>query len=229
VPELTTTPAVRPLARRVPPWLAEIGRRFAYLQWLKLIGITAFMWLFFVGYFYVLRHPVNPATTMPLTAFDHWLPFTPQALWVYVSLWLYIGIAPGLMPAFRPLVMHGLWAGALCASGLGLFYLFPTEVPARPLAVAAGGAFALLQGVDAPGNACPSLHVATALFSAGWIDRMLREVQAPRALRWLNGVWFVAIAWSTMATRQHVLLDVAGGLALGALFALPSFRRGKTG
>jgi membrane-associated phospholipid phosphatase len=223
VPELTTTPAGLP----VPPWLAEMGRRFAHLQWLKLIGITAFMWLFFVGYFHVLRHPVNPLTTMPLTALDRWLPFTPQALWVYVSLWFYIGIPPGLMPGFRPLVVHGLWAAALCAVGLAFFYFFPTAVPARPLEVPAGSAFAVLQGVDAPGNACPSLHVATAMFSAGWIDRMLREVQAPRALRWLNAAWFVAIAWSTMATRQHVLLDVIGGLALGALFAIPSLTRRK--
>ena len=96
MPELST-PAALPLARRVPPWLAQIGRRFAYLQWLKLIGVSAFMWLFFVAYFHMLRHPAYPVTTMPLTAFDRWLPFSPQSLWVYISLWIYIGIAPGLM------------------------------------------------------------------------------------------------------------------------------------
>ena len=35
---------------------------------LKFVGITAFMWLFFMAYFYVTRNPVRPLITMPLTA-----------------------------------------------------------------------------------------------------------------------------------------------------------------
>ena len=213
----------------MPPWLAEMGRRFAYLQWLKLIGTFAFMWLFFLGYFETLRHPAHAVTTMPLTAVDEWVPFTPWALWVYVSLWFYIGIAPGLMPRLRPLVVHGLWAAALCLVGLACFHFWPTAVPARHFDASGSAGFALLQGVDATGNACPSRRAATAMFSAAWIDRMLREVGAPRAVRWLNVFWFVAIAWSTMATRQHVLYDVLAGLLLGALFAIPSWTRRKPG
>jgi membrane-associated phospholipid phosphatase len=224
----SSTPAP-PRARHVPPWLAAAGRRFAHLQWLKVLGICTWMWVFFVGYFHVLRAEVYPVTTMPLTAVDRWIDFTPGASWIYLSLWVYVGIPAGFMPNLRALLVHGAWWAGLCASGLAIFYFWPTAVPARPLEGADSALFRLLQGVDAAGNACPSLHVATAAFAACWIDRLLREVGAPRTLRVINVVWFLAIAWSTMAIRQHVWLDVVAGFALGALFALPSFHRRKPG
>ena len=82
----------------------------------------------------------------------------------------------------------------------------------------------MLQGVDASGNACPSMHVAVAIFSALWVERMLRGAGAPRALRWLNAAWFAAIAYSTLAIKQHVVLDVVAGAALGIAFVWPSLR-----
>jgi membrane-associated phospholipid phosphatase len=205
-------------------WKADLGQRVWRHLVLKFIGISAFMWLFFQGYFHTLRHPVYPVYEMPLTALDHLIPFQPQALVAYVSLWLYVGVAPGLLLTLRELVIYGLWAGALCLVGLTCFYFWPTAVPPRLVDVSDIPGFALLQGVDAAGNACPSLHVATAMFTAIWVQRLLRIVQAPAGFRWLNIVWFVAIAYSTVAIRQHVVLDALGGAALGALFAALSIR-----
>ncbi|HWI11567.1 MAG TPA: phosphatase PAP2 family protein, partial [Burkholderiaceae bacterium] len=82
--------------------------------------------------------------------------------------------------------------------------------------------FGVLKGVDAAGNACPSLHVAVAIFTAIWIDHVLRQARAPLALRAVNIGWFALIAWSTLAIKQHVVLDVAAGMLLGVAFALPS-------
>jgi membrane-associated phospholipid phosphatase len=78
--------------------------------------------------------------------------------------------------------------------------------------------------VDAPGNALPSLHVATALFTALWIQRLLREIGAPADLRHLNWLWLALIVYSTLATKQHLALDVLAGGALGALFGRASLR-----
>ncbi|MNT32482.1 hypothetical protein D3C72_1683660 [compost metagenome] len=47
------------------------------------------------------------------------------------------------------------------------------------------------------------------------LARQLREAGAPGWLRLLNLAWAVAIVYSTMAVRQHVLIDVLGGLGLG--------------
>lgn len=207
-------------------WTAQLWQRMRRYLWLKAIGISLFMWVFFIAYFHLLRNPVFPITLMPLTALDHAIPFQPATVIAYLSLWLYVGIPPGLLLSFRQLLVYGSWVGALCLTGLACFYLFPTAVPPMALDpdLARFPAFALLQGVDATGNACPSLHVATAMFSAIWIDRILREMTAPTALRMLNGAWFLLIVHSTLATKQHVVLDVLAGVPLGILFALAALR-----
>jgi membrane-associated phospholipid phosphatase len=85
--------------------------------------------------------------------------------------------------------------------------------------VAQHPAFAALQGVDAAGNACPSMHVASAVFTALWLWRLLGEMHAQRWLHGLNAAWLLLIVCSTVATRQHVVLDVLAGAALGVFFA----------
>ena len=211
-------------AAPISPWTTEIGLRLRRHFPLKLVGTTAFTWLFFIGYFQLLRHPAHPVTVMPLTALDHLIPFQPATLFAYLSLWLYVGIAPGLQLTFRELLVYGLWAGALCLTGLAIFYLWPTAVPPLALDVSGLAGFRMLQGVDAAGNACPSMHVAIAIFTAIRIEQLLRQARAPLALRGLNIAWFAAIAWSTLAIKQHVVIDVAAGALLGVAFALPSLR-----
>jgi len=197
-----------------------------YRPLLKGLGITAFLWLFFVAYFHLLRHPARTVFEMPLTALDRAIDVQPAMLGAYVSLWLYVGIAPGLLLSVRELVTYGLWAAAMCLTGLLCFYLVPTAVPRLDLAIdlAQHPGFALLQGVDAAGNACPSLHVAGALFSAIWIHRLLRDMGAPAITRTINALWLVLIVYSTLAVKQHVVLDVIGGVALALLFGWASLR-----
>lgn len=226
---------INPTASRIavgaaPGWLRRLGRLWWYRQWLKTGGLCLFMWAFFSAYFQLLRHPAYPVTPMPLTPLDAWIGFQPAAVWPYLSLWFYVGIAPGLLPTLRALLAYGAWASALCLSGLACFYFWPTAVPPQahaldPALVQHPG-MALLRGVDAAGNACPSLHVAGAIFSAAWIDHVLRGVQAPAWPRVLNIAWFLVIAWSTVAVRQHVVLDVLAGALLGALFGALSLRLG---
>jgi membrane-associated phospholipid phosphatase len=217
---------VLPIPAASGSWTAELLRLMRYRFWLKFLGVSGFMWLFFTGYFYVLRHPVRPVTDMPLTAVDEWVAFQPWAFWAYVSLWVYVGIPTGLARDLRSMLRHGAWAAALCLTGLACFYVLPTAVPSAGLALGSAdhAGFAVLQGLDAPGNACPSLHVATALFSAAWIHRLLYELQAARWAYFLNIAWAVLIVYSTMAIKQHVLLDVLGGMLLATLFAVLSLR-----
>lgn len=204
-------------------WTRELAARLRTLFWLKGLGTTLWVWVFFIGYFHTLRHPVYPVTQMPLTVVDTWVPFLSWALVPYLSLWVYVGVAPGLLRGFRALLVYGLWSGALCVAGLLIFYFWPTRIP--PLAVDAGApGFALLQGIDAAGNACPSMHVAISVFTALWVERALRHVRVPLWLRGLNGLWLLAICLSTLAVRQHVALDVVAGVLLGGAFGWASLR-----
>ena len=205
-------------------WDSQLAARMRHLLLLKTVGITAFTWLFFIAYFHLLRHPAYPTTTMPLTVLDRLLPLQPALLPAYLSLWVYVGVAPALQRNFVELVVYGLWVGALCLTGLALFYFWPTAVPVRPPEAVDFPGFALMQGVDAAGNACPSMHVAVAIFSALCLDDVLRRVSAPPGLRWLNAAWFAAIAYSTLAVKQHVALDALAGALLGATFARAALR-----
>lgn len=216
-------------ASRSRAWTAEITLRLRRLLVLKIVGTTAWIWSFFVGYFYLLRHPAYPMMVMPLTPLDHLIAFQPYALFAYLTLWVYVGVAPGLQRTFIELLVYGLWVGALCVTGLALFYLWPTQVPPSELDVSGFPGFSILQGIDASGNACPSMHVAVAIFTAIWVDHLLREARAPMFMRLLNGVWFAAIAYSTLAIKQHVVLDAVAGALLGIAFALPSLRWRPTG
>ena len=161
---------------------------------------------------------------MPLTALDRLIGFQPPALFIYLSLWFYIGIPPALFHGLRELLAYGWWAAGLCLAGLACFYFWPTAVPPSPVATTDFPGFELIQGIDAVGNACPSMHVATAAFSAFWLHRLLSELKAGRGVLAINWCWFVLIAYSTLATKQHVVLDVLAGLALGAAFAWLSMR-----
>ena len=59
-----------------------------------------------------------------------------------------------------------------------------------------------------------------AVFTAVWFARLLPQLGAGPAWPWLNWLWCAGILWSTVATRQHVALDVLAGSALGLVVAV---------
>ena len=191
---------------------------------LKASGTTLVIGLFFIAYFHLQQHPAFPVTTMPLTTLDLQIQPHAFALVAYLSLWVYIGAGPGLQRTPREAAVYGLWIAAMCVVGLAIFYFWPTQVPRLPEPETSGGLLSLLKHVDAAGNAFPSMHVAGATFTMIRLSELLRRIGTPSWLRAINFLWFILIAWSTVATRQHVALDVAGGAALGLLFAIASLR-----
>jgi membrane-associated phospholipid phosphatase len=190
--------------------------------WFKCFGTMGFTLAFFGAYIYLLKNPAVPVTTMPITAIDRFVTFEPLALPIYLTLWLYVSLPPMLMQTRRELIEYGVWIGSLCLVGLGIFYLWPTAVPPANIDWAKYPGVAFLKGVDAAGNACPSLHVAASVFSAFWINWLLPSAGLGRWSRLLITLWCAAIVYSTLATKQHVAVDVIAGGVLGVMFALLS-------
>ncbi|MEO6004607.1 MAG: phosphatase PAP2 family protein [Opitutus sp.] len=198
--------------------LPKLGTRLLAHWQIKLFGITGFITVFFVVYFALLRFPVFPTTLMPVTWLDRAVPFHPIALTVYFSLWLYVSLPPSLAWSRQQLIAQGLTATIMGLVGFVIFFFWPTAAPAAAaLDPADVQALAWLKQVDAAGNACPSLHVAFAVHGAIWLDRVLREMRLHVALQLVNVVWCIAITYSTLATKQHVLVDVVAGALLGAV------------
>ena len=190
--------------------------------WFKCFGTLGFMASFFAGYFYLLNHPAYPVRVMPVTLLDRLIGFEPLALPVYFSVWVYICLPQTLMLTRREVISSGAWMGALCLTGLSIFRFWPNAVPPADIRWDLYPGMGFLKGVDAAGNACPSLHVAASVYAAFRLNWQLPALGLPRGARWANAIWCVAIAYSTMATKQHVAVDVAAGAALGAVFALLS-------
>jgi len=208
-------------------WHREFFGRLGHLWWLKAVGTAAFMFAFFAAYLHLLHFPFYPVTVMPLTAVDRAVGFQPWALVAYASLWIYVALPPAIAPSFRRLVGYGWHIGALCVAGIVVFVFWPTAVPPADVDWGLYPGYALLKGIDDGGNACPSLHVATALYSAIWLAAEFREIAAARWVQILNWLWCGVIIFSTLATKQHVMLDVLAGavLALATAALSPGLRR----
>lgn len=178
-----------------------------------------FIALFFAAYFYLLKHPAYPVTVMPLTWPDRLIAFEPLAMPLYISLWVYVSLPPLLLATRSELQRYGVAMAATCLTGLVIFYFWPTAAPAPDIDWALYPGVDFLKNLDAAGNACPSLHVATALFSGAWLHHSLRRFGGPRWLLAINWLWCAGIVYSTLATRQHVAVDAWAGIALGSLGA----------
>ncbi len=209
---------------QAPPWYRQIARRMIVLWPLKALGTAAFMMLFFWAYFAVLRNPLVPVTMMPLTWLDTAIPITSLAFPFYASLWVYASLPVAFMKEIRAMLLFGLWMAVMCLLCLGIFWLLPTGVPSAGVDWRLYPEMAMIKDVDTGGNACPSLHVASAVFTAVWLGRIFAIVNAPSAMRWLNWLHCLAILWSTVATRQHVVLDVLAGAVVGLIFGLLGLR-----
>jgi membrane-associated phospholipid phosphatase len=206
------------------PWYRQIAAAIIQRVYLKSIGIPLFIGLFFGAYFYVLKAPAYPTSVMPFTWADQAISFQPWAMSLYVSLWVYVSLAPSWLSTRRELYRYGAGMAGTCLAGLIVFYFWPTAVPAADIDWARYPGVEFLKNVDAAGNAFPSLHVATALFSGIWLDYLLRRFGAPRWSRLVNWLWCIGIIYYTLATRQHVAVDVWGGLMLGGVAAWLSLR-----
>lgn len=200
------------------------SRRLKAHWLLKSTGTTAVITVFLLGYLYLLKNPLFAVTEMPLTALDRMIGFQPSALAFYVSLWVYVGLPPALIETRRQLINYAWAVGAMCVVGLGIFLVWPTAVPPTDIDWERYPGFGYLKNIDGAGNACPSLHVATAVYSAIWLERLMRDMGRGSVIRLLSWLWCIGIVYSALATKQHVAVDALAGALLGIVGAALSLQ-----
>lgn len=209
---------------RTLPWYEQAAQALSKHMLLKALGTPFFIAIFFGAYFYLLNYPASGITIMPTIWLDRVIGFAPNALPLYLSLWIYVSLPPALLATRQVLYRYALAMATTCLVGLLFFYVWPTAVPAANIDWTRYPDVHFLKNIDAAGNAFPSLHVATAVFSGVWLHVLLRGFGGPRWVLALNALWGVGIIYSTLATRQHVAVDVLGGLVLGGVAALLSLQ-----
>lgn len=210
------------------PWYARAIDALGRHLLLKALGTLLFIAIFFGAYFYLLKQPASPTTIMPTLWLDRVIGFEPRALPLYLSLWVYVSLPPALLATRGELYRYAAAMAATCLIGLLVFYFWPTAVPAADIDWTRYPDVHFLKNIDAAGNAFPSLHVATAVFSGLWLHYLLRRYSGPRWSVALNVLWGAGIVYSTIATRQHVAVDVLAGLALGGVAAYLSLRQAQS-
>lgn len=201
-------------------WWPELWRRIKFDAWLKAFSIPIFMALFFVAYFYLADNPHFPVIMMPETWLDRLIGFQPWALVLYASLWPYVTLPPALIGNRRELLIYGAAALFLSLVGMFFFFFWPTATPQPDINWTRYPSYAFLKTVDQARNACPSLHVAFSVFSCFWLNRILVEIKARNWVHMFNILWATGIIYSTLATKQHVVLDALAGAATGGLVAV---------
>ncbi|HUT52979.1 MAG TPA: phosphatase PAP2 family protein [bacterium] len=144
------------------------------------------------------------------TRLDGSIPFIPEFIYPFYLAYVLI-LLPGLLVRDRRLLYRsGAGFAALIVVSCALFFLVPVYVP-RPEAVPPTIAGALVAGVyqgDRPVCGFPSLHVSASMFAA---LTLLRERKGTGAVM----LGFAALtALATLFVKQHVMLDVAGGVVL---------------
>lgn len=135
------------------------------------------------------------------------------AIWIYLSLFPLLILVPLRLNSYFAV---NIWfRGMLVISIISatIFLLCPTAVhrPGEPLSWLHG----IILITDGDRNAFPSLHASLAVFN-GYLSW---QYEHSGFLRSALIFWITAILWSTLATGQHVFLDIAGGAILGFIIA----------
>lgn len=164
-------------------------------------------------YFGANHFPSREPRLLELTALDHWVPFIPLTAVVYMSA-VPLSLV-GFMTLKRVIDMRHfleIFVVTVLVAGV-VHWAVPTRYPRElfPLDTAADPTSWLLElvrRIDTPSSCFPSLHVGLAFSGA----LSLRHVH--RHGWWAFLAWAVAIAISTLTTKQHYVADIVGGLVL---------------
>jgi len=208
-------------------WAHELGRRVRTLLVLKMLANLSGIGAFFYAYFWIMRHPLSAATVIPVTWIDDLVPFSPQSFFLYASLWVYVALGSLFTKDGRELAAWAAACFSMIIVGLGIFMALPTKVPDFAVDWSQYPSLAFLKGVDASGNALPSLHAAFAVFTAVVLHGQLTAVRAPRAVLACSVLWCLGIVYSAMATRQHLALDIIAGAVLAGAVSIAYLAVGR--
>ena len=105
-----------------------------------------------------------------------------------------------------------------------IFVFWPTAI-SRPAAPNVPAAYQLLISFDQPFHAIPSLHAAFAIYSALCGIMVSREAGTRKLWPVLLWSWAALILLATLTTKQHLVVDLLSGSALGFAAYVCAFKK----
>jgi membrane-associated phospholipid phosphatase len=183
---------------------------------LKLFVTMALNGFYWIGYAALGHYAFGSLRSVPLTAIDRVVPFDPEPWgWIYFSQFLFTAALPWLLTERSDIRRYSFGLVAMSLISFAIFFLFPTASP-RPLEMGTSIPMRAIGKLDGPLNAFPSLHAAFIVYMGMLAWRMFGR-SAPRLTIGVAVIWGGAILYSTLATKQHYVLDLLAGGAIGGL------------
>jgi membrane-associated phospholipid phosphatase len=174
---------------------------------------------FFATVIYLLSNhfPITPPRLLPMGPIDRWVPLLPNSVWIYISEWLFFFVTYVTARDLKNVNMYIYsFISLQIVSGI-IFVMWPTTYPrdAFPLPDDLNAltyyAFSGLRNIDTPGNCCPSLHVSSVLLASFiYLDEQRKKFP-------FFFLWAIAIALSTLTTKQHYVVDLITGFLLAII------------
>ena len=187
---------------------------------LKMGLIVLVITMIFVPYLLIQKLSIFEITIIPETTVDRLIPFNDGFIWVYNTLSLFAIIVTFQFTEKRELLKYVGGILVISIASMLIFVFFPTECPRPPLE----GTTEFYQyfiTLDKPSNALPSLHISVVLYT---MLTVVINVEMNRAFKVILGVWCAVIIYSTLATKQHLMLDVYAGVLLAVLVFFANLR-----
>lgn len=180
--------------------------------------------------FYVTRPFTSGMRHYDLTtSFDSAIPFVPAFIVIYVLAFVqwalgYIAVGRESREFCMKFLSAMVIFKIICAV---IFIVFPTTMTRPDVEVRGFFSWAtdFIYSVDTPDNLFPSIHCAESFFFtvAGFCAK-----KVPKAYKWGNAVFTLLVFASVLLVKQHVAVDVLGGVVLmGAVLLISRLFRSE--
>jgi membrane-associated phospholipid phosphatase len=164
-------------------------------------------------YFWCQRNPMRPVRELRLPVDDR-IPYWPTWVWIYgFFYWPGVLYTNWVLESSREFVYLALSFMGLLAMQMACFIVFPVATPVSWRVINGRRTWserflAFVQRIDDRGNSFPSMHTSVATLTAFYLQ--------PHLGAWAF-VFPVLIGLSCLFTKQHYVVDLPAGAALGWL------------
>ncbi|MFD2160634.1 phosphatase PAP2 family protein [Rubritalea tangerina] len=188
-------------------------------------GVILVIWIM-APYLLLQQFAIRDVYWLEPTVWDRSIPINFYGLWFYFTYYILLGVVG--LSVRKPVYMRFLLTVGWTVLVAHMVFLFFPNGVSREEIPGEGAPFfyEVILAYDAPRNAFPSLHAALAVIAGLAVNRCCRYHPVARVLVWC---WVLGIFWSTIALRQHVLVDLLGGaaVAVGAWIFVGWFHRAE--
>ena len=170
--------------------------------------------------YFAIQYFVTGAGYNLLTDLDHIIPFNPHFIWIYHTFLPVIAVTLIFLLKRKDLFIRATVALLLATLILAFFYIaFPSYYPREAYSDTSslsGFLVDITRRLDGAHNTFPSSHVTFSWLATFYIS-LSACAQKNRWIKLGYIVWAILISISTLAVKQHYIVDVLSGFVLAAV------------